>query len=39
MDEPSTTTSTQLWLAWAFVGIPLAWGLILTLRNALALFA
>ncbi len=39
MAEQNTTSSAQLWLAWLFVGIPLVWGLVLTLRNALALFA
>jgi hypothetical protein len=28
----------QLALAWGFVGIPLAWGVLQTLTNALALF-
>jgi hypothetical protein len=28
----------KLVLAWGFVGIPLAWGVIETLRNALKLF-
>ena len=32
------TTSLHLILAWGFVGIPLAWGVIETVRNALALF-
>jgi hypothetical protein len=31
------TTSLQLALAWGFVGIPLAWGVIQTLINALKL--
>ena len=36
---PSTrTTVTHLILAWAFVGIPLLWGVLQTLRNALKLF-
>lgn len=34
----SGTTSLHLILAWGFVGIPLAWGVIATLLNALALF-
>ena len=38
----STTTSgtrtIQLVLAWAFVGIPLLWGVLQTLRNAMKLF-
>ena len=33
-----TTTSLHLALAWGFVGIPLAWGVIQTLLNALKLF-
>jgi hypothetical protein len=32
------TTTTQLVLAWGFVGIPLAWGVIQTLINAMKLF-
>ena len=32
------TTSLQLLLAWGFVGIPLAWGVIQTLINAMKLF-
>ena len=32
------TTPLQLALAWGFVGIPLAWGVIQTLLNALKLF-
>ncbi len=38
----STTPSgngVALVLAWLFVGIPLAWGVILTLGNAAKLFA
>jgi hypothetical protein len=30
--------SAQLVAAWALVGIPLAWGVWMTLQNALALF-
>ena len=33
-----TTTPLHLALAWGFVGIPLAWGVIQTLLNALKLF-
>lgn len=36
--EPNSTDKTKLALAWSFVGIPLAWGVFMTLRNALALF-
>jgi hypothetical protein len=34
----SGSTSLRLILAWGFVGIPLAWGVIETLLNALKLF-
>ncbi len=29
----------KLILSWTFVGIPLAWGIVVTLQNALKLFA
>ena len=32
------TTTLQLALAWGFVGIPLAWGVIQTLINSMKLF-
>jgi hypothetical protein len=32
------TRPIQLALAWGFVGIPLLWGVLQTLRNALKLF-
>jgi hypothetical protein len=32
------TTSLELALAWGFVGIPLAWGVMQTVLNALKLF-
>jgi hypothetical protein len=32
------TNTLQLVLAWGFVGIPLAWGVIQTLINAMKLF-
>jgi hypothetical protein len=32
------TTTLQLALAWCFVGIPLAWGVLQTLQNAMKLF-
>jgi hypothetical protein len=36
---PSKRTPViQLILAWAFVGIPLLWGVLQTLRNAMKLF-
>jgi hypothetical protein len=40
MNQPSSDGShtTQLFLAWAWVGIPLLWGVWLTLNNALKLF-
>ena len=31
-------SNTKLYLAWAFVGIPLVWGVVMTVLNALALF-
>ena len=34
----SGTTPIHLLLAWGFVGIPLAWGVIQTVLNALKLF-
>jgi len=34
----SGTGLTQLLLAWAFVGIPLLWGVAMTLANAVKLF-
>lgn len=35
---PSGTRTVQLILAWCFVGIPLLWGVLQTLRNAMKLF-
>jgi len=35
---PSGTRVLQLILAWSFVGIPLIWGVLQTLRNAMKLF-
>ena len=32
------TTPLQLMLAWGFVGIPVVWGVLQTLSNALKLF-
>ncbi len=37
--ETVTTPAWRLALAWGFVGIPLAWGFVMTLRSALQLFA
>ncbi len=36
--EQNTTTTFQLVLAWGFVGIPLLWGVLQTLSNAMKLF-
>lgn len=41
MSVPQTPTRTRtlhLVLAWSFVGVPLLWGVLQTLRNALKLF-
>ncbi|WP_273505286.1 MFS transporter small subunit [Fulvimarina manganoxydans] len=38
-ETTTTTSSTKLYLAWAFVGIPLAWGVVMTLIKAMDLFA
>lgn len=35
---PSGSSAIRLILAWSFVGIPLLWGVLETLRNALKLF-
>jgi hypothetical protein len=37
-NEQTATSTIQLILAWGFVGIPLAWGVIQTLENAMKLF-
>jgi hypothetical protein len=37
-DVPQKTTSLGAILAWAAVGIPLVWGIWITLEKALALF-
>jgi hypothetical protein len=37
-NQQSGTTALQLALAWLFVGIPLTWGVIQTLVNAMKLF-
>jgi hypothetical protein len=36
--EQSGTSTLQLVLAWGFVGIPLLWGVLQTLSNAMKLF-
>jgi hypothetical protein len=38
MENNNGTTTLQLVLAWGFVGIPLVWGVLSTLLNALKLF-
>ncbi len=35
---PSNSNTTFLVLAWLWVGIPLAWGVAVTLNNAMKLF-
>ena len=37
-NQQTGTTGMQLALAWLFVGIPLTWGVIQTLINAMQLF-
>ena len=37
-NNQNRTTALQLALAWGFVGIPLVWGVLQTLSNALKLF-
>jgi len=37
-DTQDGTTPFHLLLAWGFVGIPLAWGVIQTVLNAMKLF-
>jgi hypothetical protein len=36
--QPSSGSATFLVLAWLWVGIPLVWGIAVTLQNALKLF-
>ncbi len=36
---PASSNTLPLILSWAFVGIPLAWGVYNTVKNALKLFA
>ena len=36
--ETSSSTTIKLILAWGFVGIPLVWGVLKTLANAMKLF-
>jgi hypothetical protein len=37
-NDQNGTTTLQLVLAWGFVGIPLVWGVLQTLSNAMKLF-
>ncbi len=37
-DNPVQNNTPMLVLAWVFVGIPLLWGVLDTLRNAIKLF-
>jgi hypothetical protein len=37
-EQSPSGIDVKLILAWGFVGIPLAWGVIETIKNALALF-
>jgi hypothetical protein len=36
--SPSGTSALRLILAWCFVGIPLVWGVLQTLHDAMKLF-
>jgi hypothetical protein len=36
--SPKPTRTVHLILAWGFVGLPLLWGVLQTLRNAMKLF-
>jgi hypothetical protein len=38
-NDKEGTTGLQLALAWGFVGIPLIWGVLQTLSNAMKLFS
>ena len=37
--EPGSRNTVKLTLAWLAVGVPLLWGVVETLRKAMALFA
>jgi len=37
-NQQTGSSTLQLLLAWGFVGIPLAWGVLQTLQNAMKLF-
>jgi hypothetical protein len=36
--KPSGSSATFLVLAWLWVGVPLVWGIVVTIQNALKLF-
>ncbi len=36
--RPADSGNTMLVLAWLWVGVPLAWGIAVTIQNALKLF-
>lgn len=38
-EAPAASNSLNLILSWAFVGIPLAWGVWNTIKNAIKLFS
>ncbi len=38
MSQNDSSTKLKLFLAWGFVGIPLTWGVLQTLANAMKLF-
>lgn len=37
-NEPDGSMKVKLFLAWGFVGIPLVWGVLKTITNAMKLF-
>ena len=37
-ETQDSSMTLKVWLAWGFVGIPLAWGVIQTVANAMKLF-
>ena len=37
-NTPDTANTTQVILGWVWVGIPLTWGVVVTLQNAAKLF-
>jgi hypothetical protein len=36
--KPDSSMKLKLFLAWGFVGVPLAWGVLQTLANSMKLF-